>query len=208
MTSRERLRADFARYYHYSKINTDNFWPRFKRIIRTEAMWAIAVFRFGQYLEDEASGVTRMLARIPYVISWKLVQYTTGIHLSAATNIGAGLYIGHYGEIWISPKTIMGSNCNISQGVVIGTSAQRTGAIIGDRVWLGPHVVVTGPAEVGSGAVIGANSSVVSKIPENSVAIGVPARVISTSGSSKMIHFPEPGNRSQTHHDQGKLAEC
>lgn len=191
MRARKKLRADFARYYHAGQKNPKTFFQRLKIFRRNEAMWAIAVYRLGQYLDYEASRSSRFLLRLPYVIFWRFVQYTIGIHLFPAADIGPGLYIGHYGEIWISPKTKMGANCNVSQGVVIGTAGQRAGSVIGDRVWIGPHAVITGPARIGAGAVIGANSCVVSNIPENSVAIGVPARVISNTGSSKLIKFPK-----------------
>lgn len=51
---------------------------------------------------------------------------------------------------------------------------------IGDDVWLGTGVVVLPGVSIGSGAVIGANSVVASSIPENSVAVGAPAKVIRT----------------------------
>jgi serine O-acetyltransferase len=40
---------------------------------------------------------------------------------------------------------------------------------------------------IGSGAVIGANSLVASSLPENAVAVGVPARVLSYSGSASLL---------------------
>jgi serine O-acetyltransferase len=59
-------------------------------------------------------------------------------------------------------------------------------------VWVGPNVTISGRVHVGSGSVVGANSLVVSDIPENGVAIGVPARVVSYGGSAKLIHLDEP----------------
>ena len=49
---------------------------------------------------------------------------------------------------------------------------------IGDNVWLGANVVVTSGVTIGRRCVIGANSVVTSDIPEYSVAVGMPARVI------------------------------
>jgi serine O-acetyltransferase len=56
---------------------------------------------------------------------------------------------------------------------------------------VGPGAVITGPVKVGSGAVIAANSLVTSNIPENAVAIGVPMRIISYTGSGKLIRIAE-----------------
>ena len=49
---------------------------------------------------------------------------------------------------------------------------------IGDNVWVGDNVVILDGTEIGNGCVIGANSVVKGKIPKNSIAVGVPARVI------------------------------
>ena len=50
--------------------------------------------------------------------------------------------------------------------------------IIGDNVWLGDNVVVLPNVTIGKGCIIGANSVVTKDIPEYSIAIGVPAKVI------------------------------
>ncbi len=49
---------------------------------------------------------------------------------------------------------------------------------IGDRSWLGQNVCVLPGASIGEHCVIGANSVVTSPIPDFSVAVGAPARVI------------------------------
>jgi acetyltransferase-like isoleucine patch superfamily enzyme len=49
---------------------------------------------------------------------------------------------------------------------------------IGDGSWLGHGTVVLPGAHIGRHVVIGANSVVTGKIPDNTVAVGVPARVI------------------------------
>lgn len=49
---------------------------------------------------------------------------------------------------------------------------------IGNRVWLGANVVVMKGVTIGDNSIIGMNSVVTKDIPENSVAVGSPARVI------------------------------
>lgn len=51
---------------------------------------------------------------------------------------------------------------------------------IGDNVFIGAESVVLPGVTIGSNVIIGANSTVTHDIPENSVAVGSPARVIST----------------------------
>lgn len=52
--------------------------------------------------------------------------------------------------------------------------------VIGKNVFLGAGCVVIGDISIGDGSVIGANAVVTKSIPPNSVAVGVPARVIKT----------------------------
>lgn len=192
MTAREHLRADLARFFaHYRK--PPSRFQRFRVILETEAIWAIWVFRFGQYLYNEANPLVRLVFKIPYLLSAKVLGWSVGIHLFPETRIGPGFYIGHYGGIWITQLAKLGANCSISQGVTIGVAGrdQSTGPEIGDRVWVGPNATITGKVKVGSGAVIGANSLVATNIPENGVAVGVPARVLSFTGSKDLIVLPD-----------------
>ena len=51
---------------------------------------------------------------------------------------------------------------------------------IGNDVFIGAETVVLPGVRIGSRVVIGANSTVTHDIPDNSVAVGCPARVVST----------------------------
>ena len=63
---------------------------------------------------------------------------------------------------------------------------------IGDNVWCGAHVVVTSGVTIGERCVIGANSIVTSDIPARSVAVGAPARVISTVSGGPTVGITSP----------------
>jgi len=116
----------------------------------------------------------------------KRYGYRYGISIPYNTEIGFGLYIGHYGGIVISPDTMIGKNCNINHGVTIGSTygGKHPGIpTIGDNVYLGPGSKVIGNIIIGNNVAIGANSVVTSPIPDNAVVVGVPGRVISDKGS-------------------------
>ena len=65
--------------------------------------------------------------------------------------------------------------------ILVGGGAPGKGTpVIGKNVFLGAGCVVIGDISIGDGSVIGANAVVTKSIPPNSVAVGVPARVIKT----------------------------
>jgi serine O-acetyltransferase len=187
MTARERWRADLDRYVATTP-NPDAFARRLRLVLFTESLWAIGTYRFGQYLYGEAPRPLRVLLRVPYELARKLVGMAVGIHLHPRTRIGPGLFIPHYGGIWINPRAELGAHCNVAHGVTIGAPNAEPGApVLGDRVWVGPGSVVTGAIRIGSRAVIGANSLVSTNLPEAAVAVGVPARVLAHSGSDRLM---------------------
>ena len=93
----------------------------------------------------------------------------------------SGISIGNY--VLIGPNVVLrSSDHDFSdpdkpirlQGHIHGT------IVIEDDVWLGANVVVTKNVRIGKGSVIGAGSVVTKDIPPYSVAVGTPARVISS----------------------------
>lgn len=94
--------------------------------------------------------------------------------------VESGVQIGRY--------TMIGPNVNITAhdhlfdvpGVPIYFSGRPEAKVtrIGSDVWVGARSVIVGGVSVGDGCIIGAGAVVTRDIPENSVAVGVPARVI------------------------------
>lgn len=107
----------------------------------------------------------------------RLKQRKFGFVISPNTKIGPGLYIGHIGSIVINPTAIIGANCNISQGVTIGSNDGRA-ATIGDNVYIGPNVCIVADIIIGDNVTIGAGSVVTRNVPPNVTIAGSPAKVI------------------------------
>jgi serine O-acetyltransferase len=83
-----------------------------------------------------------------------------GISIPWRTKIGPGFYIGHFGQVVVHYRAVIGANCNISQGVTIGQANRgpRKGyAFIGDNVYIGPGAKIVGSVRVGNNVAIGAN---------------------------------------------------
>jgi serine O-acetyltransferase len=128
-----------------------------------------------------------------YPLFWsklRRLQFKYGYDIPAGSLIANGFYIGHFGGIVISPKAIVGKNCNISQNVTIGVSSRgsRKGyPTIGDNVYIGPGAKIIGNIRVGNNVAIGANAVVCNDVPDNAVVVGIPAKVISFKGSEGYI---------------------
>jgi acetyltransferase-like isoleucine patch superfamily enzyme len=54
----------------------------------------------------------------------------------------------------------------------------KGGIVVGDHAWIGVGVIVLSGVRIGRGAVIGAGSVVTHDVPDEAVAVGVPARVV------------------------------
>ena len=105
----------------------------------------------------------------------------TNIQIPWATKIGEGFYIGHSGRIIINPRTVLGKNINIATGVTIGQEnrGKRKGCpIIGDNVWIGTNAVIVGNITIGTDVLIAPLAYVNFDIPDHSVVIGNPAKII------------------------------
>ena len=130
--------------------------------------------------------------KVMWILGNRLVEMFTGISIAPTAKIDPGLYIGHFGEIFVGEGVKMGSNCNLSQGVTIGMAVRgrRKGSpCLGDRVYVAPGAKLFGAIEIGNDVAIGANAVVTQSIPDRAVCVGIPASVISSEGSFEYILY-------------------
>ena len=105
------------------------------------------------------------------------LQKKYSIWISPKCVIGEGFHMMHLNGITIGSGAIIGKNCTIYQQVTIGNEKDKF-PVIGDNVTIYAGAKVLGGIKIGNNAVIGANAVVLKDVPENSVAVGVPARII------------------------------
>lgn len=106
------------------------------------------------------------------------LMFKYGFQIFPETQIGEGLYLGHWGTIIVNEQTVIGKNCNLAPGVVIGQTnrGQKQGVpTIGDNVWIGANAVVVGKITIGDNVLIAPNSYVTTDVPSNSIVSGNPA---------------------------------
>lgn len=99
--------------------------------------------------------------------------------------MGGGLYLGHGNGVVINPTSIIGKNVTLSQFLSIGSNKGEA-AVIGDNVYIAPHVSIIENVKIGENSTIGAGAVVNKDIPSNSIAVGVPAKVIKTKSNNEL----------------------
>lgn len=130
----------------------------------------------------------------------QLARFFTGIEIHPGATIGRGLFIDHGSGVVIGETAVIGDNCTIYQGVTLGGTGKHTGKrhpTLGNNVMVGAGAKVLGPFKVGDNSKIAAGAVVLDEIPENSTAVGIPARVVKR-GERKVesdldqVHIPDP----------------
>ena len=156
---------------------------------------ATLVYRLGNYLYSQHEKYPRILllaCRQVYRVVSRLSEITTGISINPTATIGPGLYIGHFGGVIVGSDVVIGSNCNLSQGVTIGVGGrghERGAPQLGNRVYVAPGAKVFGKIVIGDDVAIGANAVVTKSLEESSVAVGVPAEITSRRGSFEFVKY-------------------
>jgi serine O-acetyltransferase len=119
------------------------------------------------------------LLRCAKVISW-LNFFMFSIEITARVNIGKGIFFPHTSGSVIGAAEI-GENVTIFQNVTLGAKEAdmqfnlHLRPLIGNNVVIGAGAKILGGVKVGNGAIIGANAVVTKDVPEDCLAVGIPA---------------------------------
>jgi len=147
--------------------------------LREQSAWAVALYRFGRRNDCRPAGFGRKLRDRFYWLAYRLIETLTGISIPKSVEVGPGLRIYHFGNIFVHSATKIGARCTLRQGVTIGNRREGGPApVIEDDVEFGAYAQVLGDIRVGRGAKIGAMSVVLTDVPAGATAVGVPARIL------------------------------
>lgn len=132
-------------------------------------MWRKGRIDFALYLQSECS---RLFA----------------VDIHPAARIGRGLMLDHATGVVIGETAVVGDNCSFLHAVTLGGSGKETGdrhPKIGAGVLIGAGAKVLGNIHVGNCSKIAAGSVVLTDVPPNMTAAGVPARIVGSAGCAE-----------------------
>lgn len=108
-------------------------------------------------------------------------QFMTNIDIHPSCIIGRRIFIDHGIGVVIGETAILKDDITIYQGVTLGgvsLEQVKRHPTIESGVVIGAGAKILGNITIGKNAKIGANSVVIKDVPQNSTAVGIPARVI------------------------------
>jgi serine O-acetyltransferase len=126
----------------------------------------------------------RVLARrwhVPFLngLLRRLQTLFYGIEIGSDVKLGDGVYFVHTQGIVIGGDAVIGDRVRFYGSNTVGTAKDNGYPTIENDVVVGAGARILGPVRVGAGARIGANAVVLTDVPPGSVAVGIPARIIS-----------------------------
>lgn len=132
----------------------------------------------------------------------QLSRHFTGIEIHPGAQIGRRFVIDHGMGIVIGETAEIGDDVLLYHGVTLGGTGKDQGKrhpTIGNNVMIACGAKVLGPFRVGDNSRIASNAVVLSEIPPDSTAVGVPARVVRIAGKRvdyasevDQIHVTDP----------------
>jgi serine O-acetyltransferase len=145
-----------------------------------QGFWVMVVYRYGRWRYGIKHGLLRKPFSLLYRFLYKVVQILTGIELPCEVPVGRNFRIDHFGDIIISGYASFGDDCIVRNGVTVGLKniEEKAAPKIGNDVNIGAGAKLLGNITIGDHVDIGANAVVIASVPDNSIAVGIPARII------------------------------
>jgi len=111
------------------------------------------------------------------------VRIGAGTVVAAGAVVNAGAWLGDH--VIINTSSSVDHNCVVRDGVHLGPGVHLAGWVkVGRASWIGIGAVVKDRVQIGAGSVIGAGAVVLSNVPDDVLAVGCPAKVMSKGSRS------------------------
>ena len=115
-------------------------------------------------------------------------RWVTGIEIHPGAKLGERVFFDHAMGVVVGETAEIGDGCTIYQGVTLGGTSLYKGTkrhpTLGRDVVIGAGAKVLGGFTVGDGAKVGSNAVVTRPVPAGATAVGIPARIIASTGGA------------------------
>jgi serine O-acetyltransferase len=141
-------------------------------------MNAVKLYRIGNWFYQRNVPVIPTLIR--NVI---FIMFNSYIPVSATIGKGSIFAYGAIGVV-LHANTRVGRGCVMGQGITIGAAEGFVSSeinrcpVIGDNCYIGAGAKIIGDIKIGNNCQIGASAVVLKDIPDNSIVVGIPARIV------------------------------
>ena len=146
----------------------------FQPLLFYKGFHSITAYRVANYWLNEKPSFSM------YIQSIVSEKFNVDIHPNA--EIGKGIMVDHASGVVIGETAKIGDYSSLFHGVTLGGvgSQKKVNDIhrVGKNVMLSANSTIVGNIKIGDNVKIGAGSVVLNDIPENSTAVGVPAKII------------------------------
>jgi serine O-acetyltransferase len=155
-------------------------WQTHNRDLARHGLWSMFWYRFGRWRYSIRPRLLRVPLSFVYKVGKPFIESFTGIELPCEAIVGRRFRIDHCGGIVISGDAVFGDDCIVRNGVTVGLRSTGTpgSPVIGNRCDIGAGAKILGSIRIGDDVAIGANAVVLTDVPSDSVAVGVPARIL------------------------------
>jgi len=151
-----------------------------KYLLFEYGLYVVVFYRISRFLFLVNFPIIRLFCKFISFLILKFVEFFFHTCLPPSTDIGPGFYIGHPFGILVSPNSKIGKNFTITHYVTIGARGLgvKGSPILGDNVFIGSGAKIIGPVKIGNNVRIGTNSVVLKDVPNNTLVVGVPAKIV------------------------------
>lgn len=140
------------------------------KALLTDGTFAMVMFRL-----MEAS---QRRGLVPFAMLFnKLNAFFGRCIIGRGATFGPGFVLIHSYGVVINSSVRGGRDVKLEHLVTIGAERDES-PVLGDDVFLGAGSKVVGGVTIGNNVKVGANAVVVSDVPDNATAVGVPAKII------------------------------
>ena len=122
----------------------------------------------------------------------QFARFMTGIEIHPGAKVGKKVFFDHGMGIVVGETAIIGDNCIIFHGVTLGgvtSTKTKRHPTLENNVTVGAGAKILGNITIGEDSKIGANSVILKDIPKNSVAVGIPGRIVQKADEDSYMWY-------------------